>query len=214
MAKLISFGDTQVAECFKPIFDSINVIHYYDNLVRELDKDSVLVFGGGADISPSLYGEVPSIRTLASEDIRGRDLEEARAFNYARENQIPMLGICRGAQLICALSGGKLIQHLNGHNQDHYVVTDKNERIKVTSTHHQAMWPFDTRHKLIAWSDVPRSTTYVLNDDTILRKVPVEAEIVYFKTTNALGIQGHPEYLSSSKSFVDYCHSLVKEYLL
>lgn len=214
MTKLICIGQQQLDEIFKPLFDSVVTIHTLGRLSEELTDDSLLAFGGGNDISPTLYGEFPSERTLATTKILGRDLFEASAFNVARERQLPMLGICRGSQLLCALSGGKLIQHLNGHGRDHHIITDKNEKYWATSTHHQAMWPFDIKHKMIAWADTPKSNVYVLNDDTILSKVPVEPEIVYFPTSKSLGIQGHPEYLMPNNDFVLYCHKLIKEYLL
>ncbi|MEV4613598.1 gamma-glutamyl-gamma-aminobutyrate hydrolase family protein [Kitasatospora sp. NPDC049258] len=69
-----------------------------------------LVIAGGEDIDPALYGEQPHPRTeaLAPE----RDTWEAALLRAAAAVRLPVLGICRGMQLLNVVRGGSLLQHL------------------------------------------------------------------------------------------------------
>lgn len=75
-----------------------------------LDGLDGLLLTGGEDVDPSLYGADPSphLGTVSRE----RDLFELALFAAARERQIPVLGICRGIQLINVAAGGTLWQDL------------------------------------------------------------------------------------------------------
>ena len=69
-----------------------------------------LVLSGGEDVDPSRYGESPSPALGAVS--RRRDEVEFCAMEVALERQIPILGICRGAQVINVALGGTLYQDL------------------------------------------------------------------------------------------------------
>lgn len=72
-----------------------------------------LVLTGGGDLTPALFGQAPDPRS-APPDPR-RDAEElalTAAFCAARK---PVLGVCRGIQVLAVYFGGDLIQHLDGH---------------------------------------------------------------------------------------------------
>jgi putative glutamine amidotransferase len=69
-----------------------------------------LLLTGGEDIDPNWYGAEPS--PLLSPPSRERDLFELALFAFAREWQLPILGICRGIQLINVGLGGTLYQDL------------------------------------------------------------------------------------------------------
>ncbi len=71
-----------------------------------------LLLTGGADLEPSRYGAA----NLGSVEIDpDRDELEAAAWATAEERGIPVLGICRGLQVMNAFSGGTLLQHVDGH---------------------------------------------------------------------------------------------------
>lgn len=178
-----------------------------------------LVIWGGADISPSIYNEPVGPRTGAGERPSYRDVIEMDAVNAAIKMGIPLIGVCRGAQLLCAMSGGKLVQDVQGHMGSHAMRTADGRSIITTSVHHQMMYPFnldDDEYDLIAWSEKPRSLTYMGVDTEPMKDFNggiVEPEVVYFHKTNALCIQGHPEFTDPTDPFVTYCMDLVKEYL-
>lgn len=130
----------------------------YIDLESTIENILAMVHGimltGGGDIHPSYYGEEPlNIRKLVPE----RDSFEVKIINSAYERGIPILGICRGSQVINVALGGTLIQHIMSaqHYQDadgsalfHMVEINKGtllyeilkrEKMLVNSFHHQAI---------------------------------------------------------------------------
>lgn len=77
-----------------------------DDAVHRLDG---LIISGGPDVEPSHYGEQPDPRTVVRPD---RDAAELALFRRAMAAGLPVLGICRGMQLMNVALGGTLIQHL------------------------------------------------------------------------------------------------------
>jgi putative glutamine amidotransferase len=114
-----------------------------------------LLIAGGADLDPSLYGAQADPRTHNTRITRDRfELALARA---ALERDLPLLGICRGMELLNVACGGTLIQHLPdvelhlhtpGQFSDHEVALERGslaaraaggELISVRSHHHQGV---------------------------------------------------------------------------
>jgi putative glutamine amidotransferase len=78
-----------------------------DELVERLDG---VVFAGGSDLDPALYGAQPHPLTVG---IRPeRDTGEVALMACALQRDLPVLGICRGMELMTVVSGGSLVQHL------------------------------------------------------------------------------------------------------
>jgi putative glutamine amidotransferase len=75
-----------------------------------LDLLDGLVLAGGADIDPAAYGEPPHAETLGT--VPERDSFEIALARRALERDMPLLGICRGMQLMNVARGGTLLQHL------------------------------------------------------------------------------------------------------
>jgi putative glutamine amidotransferase len=75
-----------------------------------LDRLDGIVFAGGADLDPQLYGEHahPETSGLRPE----RDAAEVPLMRSALDRDLPTLGICRGMQLLSVVCGGSLVQHL------------------------------------------------------------------------------------------------------
>lgn len=190
---------------FNHMFDSVLLHKKYTPL--ELKKGDCVMFEGGTDINPLIYDEEPNSYTSQSD--YSRDAFEMEVFRQAVSKSIPMIGICRGAQLLCALSGGKLVQHVNKHTQDHWVEDYKGRSYKVTSSHHQMMLPGETKHKMIA--STKRATLYLDEND---ESIPVneDAEIVWFEKTKCLSIQGHPEWALGTM-FHTFCSEYVKDFI-
>lgn len=68
-----------------------------------------LVLGGGGDVSPLLYGGDPGNSTLQGVNPL-RDANEVELVHHALQKGVPVLGICRGAQVINVVRGGTLVQ--------------------------------------------------------------------------------------------------------
>lgn len=81
-------------------------------LIEGLDG---LLLSGGVDLAPRYYGEEPDPQLGEVDDLR--DETEVALYRAARARGLPVLGICRGLQVINVLEGGTLWQHLDGHSQ-------------------------------------------------------------------------------------------------
>ena len=215
--RLISLGNHYgAAEPFSHLFEETIVMgkryEAFDNL--NLTNKDVVLFCGGEDISPSLYKQKNSRHTSASKDLSERDRFEAYAMNLAVTKGSKLLGICRGAQLMCAIAGGSLYQHVNNHSgRGHMMKTKDNLEIHVCSVHHQMMNPFKTNHELIAWASSVLSDVHLIEGEKNI-PVEVEPEVIYFKDVRGLAIQYHPEFMSDKSEAVVYSTELVKKYLL
>jgi putative glutamine amidotransferase len=90
---------------------------------QALDLIDGLILAGGADIDPDAYGQSRHPETVAT--VPERDAFEIALTHAAIERDLPLLGICRGMQLINVACGGTLLQHLPeryGHHEHRRVV--------------------------------------------------------------------------------------------
>ena len=83
-----------------------------DPAATSLDGIDGLLLMGGSDVDPALFGESPAPET--EEPDPRRDTAECAAIAGAIERDIPVLGICRGLQILNVQQGGTLTQHLSG----------------------------------------------------------------------------------------------------
>ena len=81
-----------------------------DDLPQLVSLCDGLLFTGGQDVSPALYGEAP--KPTCGEVCPARDRMEQTLLHLALERDLPVLGICRGIQFLNAVLGGTLYQDL------------------------------------------------------------------------------------------------------
>ncbi len=74
------------------------------------------LFGGGDDMDPARYGEVKMFDSVEID--ADRDAFELGLYGHVKQTGKPILGICRGIQLLNVAEGGTLYQHIDGHRQD------------------------------------------------------------------------------------------------
>ncbi|MEY2581604.1 MAG: putative glutamine amidotransferase [Ilumatobacteraceae bacterium] len=94
-----------------------------------VDRLDGLVMTGGADPDPSLYGEDPHPELGEVEP--GRDEWELGLIRAALDRRLPMLCVCRGAQLLNIALGGTLVQHLEESNTHALWTTSRTDRCHV-----------------------------------------------------------------------------------
>jgi putative glutamine amidotransferase len=121
---------------------------------KDLPAVDGLLLPGGWDVDPSFYGEARDEKVGDTDP--ELDATELALFRQARERAIPVLGICRGQQVINVAMGGSLVQHLEGHevralgrrHLAHTIEVDPESelgqaagehKIRVNSFHHQAI---------------------------------------------------------------------------
>lgn len=174
-----------------------------DHLVALVDDLDALVLSGGSDVSPQQYGEQPLDPRWAGDP--ARDAYEIILINAARARHLPILGVCRGHQLLNVALGGGMYQDIatqvpdtHGHRDwDRY---DDNEHVVriapdswlagvhgagehlVNSVHHQAVRTVAPGLTATAWSSdgLVEAVERITDDDFLV------------------GIQWHPEWLHTS----------------
>ena len=168
-----------------------------DRLGELLDRLDGIIFSGGGDINPLLLGEEPikELHSITPE----RDQQELLLARLAYDRQIPMLGICKGIQIINAALGGTLYQDIHTqmegirikHSQDqdrrypsHQVTISRGSilekifgtELAVNSFHHQA-----------CKSAAPGLKVTAMSSDGVIEAIESDE----FKSI--MGVQWHPE---------------------
>lgn len=180
-------------------------------ITKEYKEADLIQFTGGPDVHPSYYKENKHSKTNPDSK---RDEIEYSLFNSCWRYHIPMAGICRGAQFLNVMNHGKLWQHVDGHTTGEHPLIDKKTRniiCQVSSTHHQMMRPFEGRVLAVA-----KEATFLENYNSKYGCTLTEhedIEVVYFKTTNSLCFQPHPEF-HGYEECRKYYFNLLFEYLL
>lgn len=159
-----------------------------------IEQIDALVVSGGDDIHPSLYGEdeVPKAHYDPERDA----LEQAH-IEWALKHELPMLGICRGTQLINVSQGGSLFQDIRTRRKltsnrgtvlprktavlrasSCLATVVKASRLRINSLHHQAIDELGSNVRIVA-RDL----------DGFVQAIEPTGKCHW------LGVQWHPEYL-------------------
>lgn len=187
-----------------------------DSIGRILERIDGIIFTGGEDISPLLFNEEPTRQT--TQISYKRDKMEMELFKLAYEKRIPILGICRGIQLINVALGGDLYQDINtqidnshGHmssydigggyhslkiyKDTHLFNVFKEEKIVVNSQHHQSV----------------RSLGRDLRVNSISPDGVIEGIESSQDKNFLLGVQFHPEAMvSREEDYLKIFHYFIK----
>lgn len=162
-----------------------------------VEDADVVVFIGGEDINPALYGQA----NVSSYFSDRRDDYEKAIYEEAQRLGKVCFGICRGAQFLHAMNGGRLWQDVNNHAGSRHFIVDLDEdvRLEVTSMHHQMLQDCDGL-EVIAVTEKQVATTFVDEDLSIDLKrlgnnneTEIEIEAGCWHDTKCFFVQGHPE---------------------
>lgn len=189
-----------VGTAFRGLFISMFEKRGY-RIVDSIAKADIVQFTGGADISPKFYNQHEHHTTYTSPE---RDAEEYEAWKEAKSLNKFCAGVCRGGQLLNALSGGNMYQDVKGHglHGTHDMVDiETGSRIPVSSLHHQMMIMGDSG-RLLGKSDIMRSKEKLLMTPSHEEPGEVadygeelEVEACFYPVTKAFCYQPHPEFV-------------------
>ena len=203
---------------FRKCFDEAKLLFDVDR--KTIGRDDVIYYGGGTDVNPELYGE--KLHFFSAQPDKFRDEYEQKIFHEFSSKVKGFIGVCRGSQFLTVMNGGKLVQHIGmAHCGAHQIITNEGALMKVTSTHHQMMYPFNLPaedYKILATPNPDHiSRCYQRGDghgEYVGKDIPVEPEIVWYPKSKSLCIQGHPEYMHQGQPFPSHCRNLINERLL
>ena len=134
-------------------------LNFEKNNSEDIYQCDGFVLTGGVDTHPSFYNGKTIYNNSPSTFQIERDYFEEKIYRYSQLNKLPVLGICRGMQLINVLEGGKLIQDLDNGNERHRkeesdkvhsIIAERSSLLhkvsgsmsgRVNSAHHQAIDP-------------------------------------------------------------------------
>lgn len=182
----------------------------FENLGYEVviqpHKADIIVFTGGEDINPAIYCQTPTPYTYFSSS---RDRYEISLYNTYRDKLF--VGICRGAQLLSALKGGELVQHINSPHLSRHPVKYGEETVLVNSLHHQAIIS-NSAMKVIMAEELP--IIGVIHPENSDKE---EEGMFYcvdmFTQENAFGVQFHPELMDFESRAVEIFGKEVRKFI-
>jgi gamma-glutamyl-gamma-aminobutyrate hydrolase PuuD len=190
------------ADCgapYGPLFSTFGeVCHDPAQLKLNPYDFKLMVFTGGADVSPDYYGDTSPHKVCWSNP--ARDKEEKMLFNFGKQHTIKMVGICRGMQFLNVMTGGKMMHDIKGHSGGNHqvMVRDRDEPFITNSFHHQMCIP-SSEAELIAWSHQKLSKSYIGDKDEPVDYKGPEVEALYMPWYNAFGVQWHPECMPTGE---------------
>lgn len=199
--KLLDYLEHSVAEWLLAHRALAFLIPLNSRIPEYVDALDGVVLQGGADISPLAYGEEPRDPDWAGDPVRDRfEIELVRACVDAAK---PVLGICRGAQLINVALGGSLHQDIPGHRSDDYDAHAHEVRLepgsglarlygelgprRVVSIHHQAIDRLGRDLAVEARS----------SDDGVVEAIRMKGK------GYVCAVQWHPEFHGGREGFLD-----------
>lgn len=197
-----------------PQIDNVEIIQSY---VKQIDG---LLIPGGIDVNPFMYNENP-LPKLGNVNME-YDIWEMHMIVQAKQKQIPILGICRGLQILNVFHGGTLWQDLSYRKEEtflhkqteqsrsgicHYITTTKDsylqmllgEHVAVNSFHHQAIKQLASNFLIEA-----------IAEDGIIEAI-VDPSYPYLRA-----VQWHPEGFEDTNDtmqplFIDFIEACKKE---
>ncbi|WJY14865.1 gamma-glutamyl-gamma-aminobutyrate hydrolase family protein [Pectobacteriaceae bacterium CE90] len=197
---------------------------------RILDIIDGVVLTPGQDISPEYYGETLHVkyteninglgqkyqRPIAYRPDKYRDMTELKICRQAQERNLPILGICRGMQIINVAFGGTLFQEIEETNITHNIGSDgwihyHELFIKENSIFYALMGQAN-----IAMSSVHHQAVKTLGEGLIASASSEDGIIEVIESENKnsfiLGIQGHFEFLENTyKQYMNIWASFVEK---
>lgn len=169
---------------------------------------TVYILWGGRDIHPSLYNKEKN-PWCGFTDVE-EDLKEIKEIQIYVNNNIPLIGVCRGGQLLNVFNDGTMYQHINDHTVNHKINAKDHDNVEYTlnvnSLHHQAMLPGPDGIVLATSEEkayIPEIESYEYIN-----------EIIYYPKNNHFCIQPHPEFLSTASvkfsPFIKYLEIILR----
>lgn len=177
-----------------------------------------IIFTGGQDIDPALYHSrrIDECGVCCKE----RDKMEAYLFESAMFKDIPVLGICRGIQLMNVMLGGTLYQDLKKEHPstvDHHMQAPYDRPVHIVNVYEHTIlsnimgagcYPVNSYHHQAIRDIAQTAEVMAVSDDGLIESISVPGQRF------AVGVQWHPEFIYNKdekakkliQAFLDACY--------
>jgi len=174
------------------------------------EEVGLVMFTGGEDVSPELYGHT-SPRGMCYNNPRRDDIE-LQIYKWCLKHDIKMTGICRGSQFLNVMNDGWMIHDVSNHaiGQQHLMSTH-NGTLQVNSLHHQ-MSVLGSDGILIGWAE-GISRAYIGDKDELIDFRGKETEAFWYPNTKCAAVQYHPEMMNSQSDGYTWYYNFVHDFV-
>jgi len=225
------FGQKSLCYIEKDMARYLSHVEAFPILIPDLDKADLdnfmgqmdgFVFQGGTDIAPESYGQAP-IENHAWPGDPIRDQFELSIMEYAVKNDKPILGICRGFQLMNVYFGGTLYQDIETQRPNSIVHRDAelydqlNHQVQFTpDSFLSKLYDEEGKGRV---NSVHHQGVDKLGDDLDVFATCAEDELIeafgstQFTPGKVMGVQWHPEFFYNSETPLIYGNTLYSQFL-
>jgi putative glutamine amidotransferase len=198
----------------------IPILENYENIFPLVEKLDGIIFSGGNDVDPKYYKEE---REFEYEGLI-ESLDEFEINLYKKvlaDTKIPILGICRGLQLINTVHGGKLYQEMRtGEYPNH---TDETETVSKDFIAHKVKIEEESllysivKEKIIETNSFHHQSIKIVGEGLKINAISEDGIIEGIESSDdrfLLAVQWHPEMLANKSSLNDICSRRIFEYFI
>lgn len=182
--------DSMVGTCLEVMDADVVDISTMDDLNVALRYVDGIVLTGGPDVDPGRYQQQRHKETYGVD--KWRDKIEFSAVKRAKKAGIPIMGICRGMQLLNVANGGSLNQHIGNHhwNMDYPLILEP--KSSLWSINAKSTWVDGSTH--LHHQAIDRVGRYLRCVAQAMDGTPEAIESTPDAPTFMIGTQFHPEY--------------------
>lgn len=199
--KIAIAGKKEQTGNYVKYLESMGVIPVVTLLPSQISTCQGLLLPGGGDITPAFYGE----QNHGSHSIDTElDILQLQAFDLAMDNIMPVLGICKGLQIINVGLGGSLIQDLEP------PVSDRHQYHRGDKYHDSVINSDSWLYKLYGHGAIVNSAHHQAIDRlgrglSAVSCCPLDGciEAIAHESLPIIGVQWHPERIDFAKSSTD-----------
>jgi len=188
-------GEWLISKNNKEMFERKNVFLIQVNNTLNIDEVVNMCDGlfvpGGADVNPKLYGEEINGSVNIVDEMDELDYAYIKAFNEAGK---PIMGICRGHQIINVYFGGTLHQDITNHKDGVHHKVDVTKRSFIDEMYHQEKLTVNSFHHQAIKDLAPGFEICAKSEDGYIEAIQKD---------NIYSVQWHPE-MEDPTEFINY----------
>jgi putative glutamine amidotransferase len=222
--RLATIRDNENVKTFMKNIDSSVVVVNFSKIEKrkwkqELKKCHGIILSGGADIHPKRYGKSDYVELCQLEE--KRDEQEWRLLTLAKEDSIPIFGICRGMQFINVFFGGTLcpdfLTHCARQDDSAQMHRDSNQKVDVYHSIYintESLLNALLQKETMIVNSWHHQSIELLAESFLVSSIADDGTIESIESTNQnwpiIGVQWHPERMNKN----DESNTLLMRYFL